>query len=83
VPLVVAEFDRLQGAEMGMKRELIANMLGISPERALQGAHTLQNPGLVNYTEGRIRVLDRGGLEERTYEGLRRRPERIRPTVAR
>jgi CRP-like cAMP-binding protein len=54
---LLLSLDRLQGPEMGMTRELIANMLGISPKKAVEGAHRLQKEGLINYAEGRIRVL--------------------------
>jgi CRP-like cAMP-binding protein len=79
---LLLSLDRLQGADMGMTRELIANMLGISPEKAVEGAHSLQNAGLINYTEGRIRVLDRGGLEERScecYAVVRKEYDRLLP----
>jgi CRP-like cAMP-binding protein len=79
---LLLSLDRLQGADMGMTRELIANMLGISPEKAVEGAHRLQNAGLINYAEGRIRVLDRGGLEERScecYAVVRKEYDRLLP----
>jgi CRP-like cAMP-binding protein len=60
--------DRLQGTEMLMTQELIANMLGVSAETAMEGARTLQNAGLIDYASGRILVLDRAGLEQRTCE---------------
>jgi Crp-like helix-turn-helix domain len=51
-----------------MSQQLIANMLGVSIEGATAGALNLHNAGLINYTFGRIRVLDRLGLEKRTCE---------------
>jgi hypothetical protein len=37
---------------MLMRQELIANMLGVRPEKAMAGALRLQNPRLIDYTRG-------------------------------
>ncbi len=37
-------------------------------EGVTEGASKLQKAGLINYSRGRITVLDRKGLEERTCE---------------
>jgi Mn-dependent DtxR family transcriptional regulator len=60
--------DRLQGTEMVMTQQLIANMLGVPREGATEGALKLQKAGLIDYTRGRIQVLDRAALEKRTCE---------------
>jgi CRP-like cAMP-binding protein len=65
---VLLSLDRLQGPEMIMTRELIAHMLGIDPAGATEGALKLQAAGLIDYAAGRIRVLDRKGLEKRSCE---------------
>jgi CRP-like cAMP-binding protein len=65
---LLLSLDRLQGTEMVMTRKLIANMLGVAPAIATEGALTLQNAGLIDYTAGRIRVLDRNSLEKRSCE---------------
>ena len=65
---LLLSLDRLQGTEMVMTQELIANMLGVPREGATEGALKLQNAGLIDYTRGRIQVLDRAGLEKRTCE---------------
>ena len=51
-----------------MTQELIANMLGASREGATEAALKLQKLGLIQYTHGRITVLDRPGLEHRVCE---------------
>jgi Mn-dependent DtxR family transcriptional regulator len=51
-----------------MTQELIANMLGVRREGVTEGALKLQNAGLIRYARGRISVLDRAGLETRTWE---------------
>ena len=65
---LLLSLDRLQGTEMVMTQELIATMLGVPPEGATEGALKLQNAGLIDYSRGRIQVLDREGLEKRTCE---------------
>jgi CRP-like cAMP-binding protein len=65
---LLLSLDRLQGTEMVMTQALIAHMLGVPLAGATEGALKLQTAGLINYTQGRIRVLDRTGLEERTCE---------------
>src|SRR6202451_164191 len=61
---LLLSLDRLQGTEMVMTQALIAHMLGVPLAGATEGALKLQTAGLINYTQGRIRVLDRGGLEK-------------------
>jgi CRP-like cAMP-binding protein len=65
---LLLSLDRLQGTEMLMSQDLIANMLGVPRDGATEGALKLQKAGLINYAEGRIRVLDRGALEKRSCE---------------
>ena len=65
---LLLSLDRLQGTEMVMTQALIAHMLGVPLMGATEGALKLQTAGLIDYTQGRIRVLDRGGLEQRTCE---------------
>jgi CRP-like cAMP-binding protein len=65
---LLLSLDRLQGTEMVMTQTLIAHMLGVPLIGATEGALKLQTAGLIDYTQGRIRVLDRGGLEKRTCE---------------
>ena len=65
---LLLSLDRLQGSELHMTQELIANMLGVRREGVTEGALKLQNAGLINYSRGRIKVLDRPGLERRTCE---------------
>jgi CRP-like cAMP-binding protein len=65
---LLLSLDRLQGTDMVMTQDLIAHMLGVPRDGATNGALKLQTAGLINYAEGRIRVLDRGGLEKRTCE---------------
>lgn len=65
---LLLSLDRLQGNELVMTQELIANMLGVRREGVTEGALKLQNLGFIRYSRGRITVLDRPGLERRTCE---------------
>ncbi len=65
---LLLSLDRLQGTEMVMTQELIANMLGVPRQGATEAALKLHNAGLIDYTHGRVQVLDREGLERRTCE---------------
>lgn len=60
--------DRLQGNELVMTQELIANMLGVRWEGVTEGALKLQHAGSIRYARGHITVLDRKGLEKRSSE---------------
>ena len=79
---LLISLDRLQGNELVMTQELIANMLGVRREGVTEGALKLQKAGLISYSRGRISVLDRQGLEKRTcecYEVVRKEYERLLP----
>jgi CRP-like cAMP-binding protein len=65
---LLLSLDRLQGSDLVMTQELIANMLGVRREGVTEGALKLQKLGLIRYARGRITVLDRPGLEQRTCE---------------
>ena len=65
---LLLSLDRLQGNELIMTQELIANMLGVRREGVTQSAFKLQEAGLIRYSRGHIQVLDRLGLEKRTCE---------------
>ena len=65
---LLLSMDRLQGNELVMTQELIANMLGVRREGVTEAALKLQAAGLIQYARGRITVIDRPGLERRTCE---------------
>ena len=65
---LLLSLDRLPSNELIMTQELIANMLGVRREGVTEGALKLQKAGLIRYARGRITVLDREGLEQRTCE---------------
>jgi CRP-like cAMP-binding protein len=65
---LLLSLDRLEGTDMVMTQALIAHMLGVPLKGATEGALKLQMAGLIDYTQGRIQILDRDGLEKRTCE---------------
>jgi CRP-like cAMP-binding protein len=65
---LLLSLDRLQGSELVMTQELIANMLGVRREGVTEGALKLQQAGLIRYARGHISVLDRSGLQKRSCE---------------
>jgi CRP-like cAMP-binding protein len=65
---LLLSMDRLEGSELVMTQELIANMLGVRREGVTEAALRLQEAGLIRYARGHITVLDRPGLEQRTCE---------------
>jgi len=68
---LLLSLDRLPGNELSMTQELIANMLGVRREGVTEAAGKLQRAGLINYTRGHIKVLNRPGLEMRSCECYR------------
>jgi CRP-like cAMP-binding protein len=81
---LLLSLDRLEGCELVMTQELIANMLGVRREGVTEAATKLQLAGVIRYARGHITVLDRAGLEQRTcecYAVVRREYERLLPRV--
>jgi len=65
---LLLSLDRLPSRELVMTQQLIANMLGVRREGVTEAAGKLQAAGLIDYSRGRISVLDRAGLEKRACE---------------
>jgi CRP-like cAMP-binding protein len=81
---LLLSMDRLQGDELVMTQELIANMLGVRREGVTEAALKLQAAGLIQYARGHITVLDRPGLEARTcecYAVVKNEYDRLLPDV--
>lgn len=65
---LLLSLDRLNGDELVMTQELIANMLGVRREGVTEAALQLQRLGFIRYARGHITVLDRAALEARVCE---------------
>src|SRR5580700_2344972 len=60
--------DRVNGSEILMTQEFIANMLGGRRESVTVAAGRLQDAGLIHYSRAHIKILDRRGLEAAVCE---------------
>jgi CRP-like cAMP-binding protein len=81
---LLLSLDRLPSNELVMTQELIANMLGVRREGVTEAAGALQRAGLIQYSRGKITVVDRPGLESRVcecYAVVRKEFERLLPEV--
>jgi CRP-like cAMP-binding protein len=81
---LLLSLDRLDGNELVMTQELIANMLGVRREGVTESALQLQKEALIRYARGHITVLDRIGLEKRTcecYAVVKREYDRLLPAL--
>lgn len=65
---LLLSLDRLPSTEVNMTQERIANMLGVRREGITEAAGKLQAAGLINYSRGRITVLNRPRLEAQVCE---------------
>jgi CRP-like cAMP-binding protein len=65
---LLLSLDRLKSNHLIMTQELIANMLGVRREGVTEAAGRLQKAGLISYSRGKIEVLNRLALEEKSCE---------------
>jgi CRP-like cAMP-binding protein len=56
--------DRVNGDELKLTQEFIAEMLGTRRSGVSEAAVILQEGGLIRYSRGNIKILDREGLEK-------------------
>ena len=79
---LLLSLDRLPSNELVMTQELIANMLGVRREGVTEAAGKLQAEGLIEYSRGKITVVDRERLEARVcecYAVVKREYDRLLP----
>jgi CRP-like cAMP-binding protein len=72
--------DRVEGDEIALTQEFLAQMLGVRRATVTMVAGELQRAGLIDYSRGRIRIVDRHGLEGvacECYEVVRRVINRV------
>ena len=65
---LLMSLDRLRSDELTMTQELIANMLGVRREGVTEAAGKLRKEGILEYSRGHIKVLDRPKLEQHVCE---------------
>lgn len=81
---LLLRLDRLHSNQLAMTQEMIANMLGVRREGITEAAGRLQSAGLIQYSRGRIAVVDRPRLEARAcecYDVVRNEYDRLLPEV--
>ena len=81
---LLLSLDRLSGDHLNMTQELIANMLGVRREGVTDAAGRLQKLGIIAYSRGHIRVLDRPRLEQlccECYAVVKKETDRLLPYV--
>lgn len=66
--LLLQSLDRLPGNELTITQETIANMLGVRRESITEAAGRMKALGLIECRRGRVKVIDRPGIEQRCCE---------------
>jgi len=69
-----------------LTHEFLSHMLGVQRSSVSLCAHTLQESGLIQYSRGRITILNRKGIEESAcecYSVIRRQIDSVFPTKQR
>jgi CRP-like cAMP-binding protein len=82
--LLLLSLDRLPSNRLTMTQELIANMLGVRREGVTDAAGKLMRLGVIEYSRGRITVLDRPHLERLScecYAVVKRETDRLLPCL--
>lgn len=79
---LLLSLDRLPSNHLVMTQELIANMLGVRREGVTDAAGKLQRLGVIEYSRGQIKVLDRPKLEALScecYAVVKKETDRLLP----
>lgn len=79
---LLMSLDRLPSNCLSMTQELIANMLGVRREGVTEAAGKLQRLGVIEYSRGKITVLDRKKLEALScecYAVVKKETDRLLP----
>jgi CRP-like cAMP-binding protein len=81
---LLLSLDRLNGDELLMTQELIANMLGVRREGITEAAGKLHRAGMIDYKRGHIKILDRLALEHHVcecYQVVKTEYDRLLPSL--
>jgi CRP-like cAMP-binding protein len=76
--------DRIGGTNLPLTQEFLAQMLGTRRASVTEAAGILQKEGLIEYSRGSVRILNRGRLEESAcdcYQAIERQKERWQEEV--
>ena len=81
---LLLSLDRLPDNHLTMTQELIANMLGVRREGVTDAAGKLQKLGVIEYSRGKITVINRPKLEKLScecYAVVKQETDRLLPYV--
>ena len=79
---LLLSLDRTEGDELMLTHEKVAQLLGVRREGVSEAAMRLQRQGLIQYTRGRVKVLDRTGMEAcacECYQVIKTEYDRLLP----
>lgn len=79
---ILMSLDRMHDNKLTVTQELIGYLLGIRRESVTAAASKLQSEGLISYSRGTIKVLDRSRLEMQVcecYEVVKQEYDRLLP----
>lgn len=82
---LLRSLDRLPSNELTMTQELISQVLGVRRESVAEAAGKLQKLGVIEYTRGHIKMLDRTRLEQLTcecYAAVKKETQRLLPYLS-
>ena len=68
MPLAPRHARRVEGDELELTQEFLAQMLAVRRPTVSEVAGVLQEAGIIEYHRGRIRILDRARLEQGACE---------------
>ena len=71
--------DRLGGDVVGLTQEFLAHMLGTRRASVTVAAGILQKAGIISYTRGSVKIVNREQLEDATcecYEAIKRQTQK-------
>src|SRR5207248_1469246 len=72
--------DRVQADRFEVTQEFLAQMLGVHRQSVTLVAGNLQKAGLIRYSRGKLKILDRQGLEAAScpcYRAIQRQFEQL------
>jgi CRP-like cAMP-binding protein len=82
---LLVDIDRSGTSDLQVTQQLIADMLGVRREGVTEASGKLCEADLIYHSRGRVRIIDRTGLEARAcecYQIVRREFDRLLPRIS-